>query len=237
MQAALRRNIKPGMVVYDCGANIGYFSVVLAQLVAPGGHVYAFEPSPHSLKCLQSASRLNQLDNLTVVPRAVWHQSDTLRLACAGRSSLVSDHLEGVFGEAAHEESFVEINTISLDEFVYDDGNPPADLIKIDIEGAEGKALLGARRLLEEHRPTLLLEIHGEPGREVWPMLQELKYKVTNIATNTTPNNADDFAIWITQYLAIAPEAFRLARTARGPILASGQRPLGLSEARAAKSR
>jgi FkbM family methyltransferase len=204
MQAALQTNIKPGMVVYDCGANIGYFSVMLAHLVAPGGHVYAFEPSPLSLKCLQMASSINHLDNLTVVPRAVWHRSETLRFACAApNTSLVSDHIEGTFGEAAEQESFVDIGTVSLDEFVYDEGNAPPDFIKMDVEGAEGKALLGARHLLSDRRPRLLLEIHGDPGREVWPLLQEFKYKATNIATNITPDNEDDFAVWISQYLAM----------------------------------
>lgn len=204
MQSALRTNIKPGMVAYDCGANIGYYSVMLARLVAPGGHIYAFEPSPQSLKCLQQASRLNDFDNLTVVPRAVWHCSESLRLACATEeTSLVSDHIEGVFGETVQQESFVDIDTISLDEFVYEQGHPPPDFIKIDVEGAEGKALRGARRLLSNRHPGLLLEIHGEPGREVWSILQELNYQITNIATNTTPNNADEFAVWITQYLAV----------------------------------
>lgn len=204
MQAALKKNIKQGMVVYDCGANIGYFSVMLAHLVAPSGRVYAFEPSPYSLECLQMASGINHLDNLTVVPRAVWHQRESLRFTCGVPStSLVSDHIEGVLGETPKEEAFIDVSTVSLDEFVYDEGNPPPDFIKIDVEGAEGKTLLGARHLLSDHRPSLLLEIHGEPGREVWNILQEFRYKVTNIATNMMPNNADEFAIWISQYLAV----------------------------------
>jgi FkbM family methyltransferase len=203
MQKALMRNIKAGMVVYDCGANIGYFSAMLSTLVTPSGHVYSFEPSPQSLECLQLVSELNHFENLTVVPQAVWNQRETLRFACtAPNKSMVSDHIEGVFGEAAHEDSFVEIKTTSLDEFVYDDCNQPPNFIKMDIEGAEGKAMLGAVRLLSEHRPSLLLEIHGKPGREVWPILQDLNYKIVNIATNKSPTDVDEFAIWITQYLA-----------------------------------
>jgi FkbM family methyltransferase len=204
MQTALKRNIKPGMVVYDCGANIGYFSVMLAHLVTPKGRIYAFEPSPQSLECLRQVSRMNELDNLTIVAQAVWQRSETVRFACAApNTSLVSDHIEGVFGETAAPTIFLNVKTISLDEFVFDAGNLKPDFIKIDVEGAEGKALLGARRLLSEHRPHLLIEIHGEPGREVWDILRELEYKITNIATGITPKTADDFAIWITQYLAV----------------------------------
>ena len=209
MQAALREHVREGMTVYDCGANVGYFSVMLARLVGARGRVYAFEPSPASLESLRAARELNGLRNLTVVPEGVWHRRATLGFLRGGEGrSLVSDHIEGVFGESAggernSTESFVEISVNSLDNFVYADGKPPPDFIKLDVEGAEGHALNGARRLLEERRPGLLLEIHGEPGREVWSLLKELDYRATNIATGEVPRTADEFAIWIRQYLAL----------------------------------
>ena len=80
---------------------------------------------------------------------------------------------------------------------------PLPDFIKMDVEGAEGRAFSGARRVLAEHRPMLRIEIHGAPGREVWTLLEEFNYVATNIATGKTPRNADEFAVWITQYLAV----------------------------------
>jgi FkbM family methyltransferase len=204
MQRVLREQIKPGMTIYDCGANIGYFSVILARLVGPSGHVFAFEPSPDSAECLTAAIELNEFAQLTVVPKAVWSGAEVLRFERGPEDkSLVSDHVEGVFGESSGPGSYVEIQATSLDEFVYVDGNPAPDFIKIDIEGSEGKAIAGAIRLLTEHRPSLLLEIHGEPGRDVWDYLQQLKYVATNIATGEVPQTADEFAIWIRQYLAV----------------------------------
>jgi FkbM family methyltransferase len=207
MQRVLREQIKPGMTVYDCGANVGYFSVMLAHLVGPNGRVFAFEPSPGSVECLSAATALNAYSHLTIIPKAVWSHSEVLRFARGPQDkSLVSDHVDGVFGESTAAESFVEISATSLDEFVYIEGNPPPDFVKVDIEGSEGKAIAGARRLLAEHRPSLLLEIHGEPGREVWEALQQLKYRSTNIATGDVPHTADEFAIWIRQYLAVPIE-------------------------------
>jgi FkbM family methyltransferase len=141
MQQAIREQIKPGMVVYDCGANIGYFSVIFAALVGAAGRVYAFEPSPDSLACLQAAGELNGFPHLTVIPEGVWSRKETLRFArgLAGES-LVSDHVEDVFGELAGQDGVVEIPATSLDEFVYSEGNPPPDFIKLDVEGSEGKA-------------------------------------------------------------------------------------------------
>ena len=207
MQAALRGQIKAGMVVYDCGANVGYFSVMLARLVGPRGRVYAFEPSPASLDALRAARDLNGLSNLSVVPQGVWDARATLRFSCGGAGrSLVSDHVEGVFGETgagAPAETFVEVEVNSLDEFVYAEGNPPPDFVKLDVEGAEGRALAGARRLLAEQRPGLLLEIHGGPGREVFALLEEFGYRAVNLATGGVPRTADEFAVWISQYLAL----------------------------------
>lgn len=210
MQAALAAHVRPGMTVYDCGANVGYFSVISARLVGEAGRVYAFEPSPASLESLRSAVELNGLANLTVVPKGLWDERETLRFRRgSGGASLVSDHVEGVFGEAPGQaqdvepEDFVEIEVDSLDNFVYGGGNPPPDFVKLDVEGAEGRALAGARRLLAEHRPGLLLEIHGGPGREVWHLLQEFGYTATNIATGARPRSADEFAVWISQYLAL----------------------------------
>lgn len=207
-QAMLREHVREGMVVYDCGANVGYFSVMLARLAGARGRVYAFEPSPASVASLRAARELNGLTNLTVVPEAVWDAPATLRF-CRGDegASLVSDHVEGVFGEAAASrvtsQSVVEISANSLDNFVYEEGHPPPDFIKLDVEGAEGRAMRGARRLLAERRPGLLLEIHGEPGREVWPLLKELSYTATDIANGEVPQTADQFAVWIRQYLAL----------------------------------
>lgn len=208
MQAALRRSIRPAMTVYDCGANVGYFSVMFAHLVGESGRVFAFEPSPASADCLRAARELNGFRHMEVVPAAVWERSGALRFFCGGAdASLVSDHVEGVFGDADGGGTaggrFVDVAAISLDEFVYEEGNPPPDFIKLDVEGAEGKAMAGARRVLSERRPGLLLEIHGEPGREVWSVLQELGYTPTNIATGRVPESAEEFAVWIRQYLAL----------------------------------
>lgn len=208
MQAVLRERIRPGMTVYDCGANVGYFSVMFARLVGDAGRVYAFEPSPASVECLTAARALNDFTHMEVVPAAVWERRETLCFVRGGAdTSLVSDHVEGVFGEtqdgAPTPEQLVEVPATSLDEFVYGENHPLPDFIKLDVEGAEGRAMSGARRVLAERRPGLLLEIHGAPGLEVWEMLRELDYTPTNIATGRVPETAEEFAVWIRQYLAL----------------------------------
>ena len=202
LQAMAQKHLKPGDVVYDCGANIGYFSVIFAKLVGPGGKVFAFEPSADSYASVEAARDENGLP-IIPVQRAIWNENTTLQFSRGpGDASMVSDHVADVFGQEA-QSNMVQVATQALDDFVYGQGNPAPDFIKLDVEGSEGKAVAGARRLLKEKRPLLLIEIHGEPGREVWPQLQELGYVPTNIATGKVPATVEEFAVWITQYLCV----------------------------------
>jgi FkbM family methyltransferase len=190
------------MVVYDCGANVGFFSLILANLVGPSGRVFAFEPSPESLGCLRLLPGLNGFPHLAVIPEAVWERTETLRFAqTEPGSSSVTDRVEGAYGTPAPEHG-IAVPAVALDDFVYGRGNPPPQFIKVDVEGSEGKVLAGARRLLAEHRPDLLLEIHGEPGREVWSLLRELNYVSKDLDTGAVPAGADAFAVYGRQYLS-----------------------------------
>jgi len=202
VQEVLRQQIRPGMTIYDCGANIGYLSVMFANLTGCKGRVFAFEPSPESFACLQEAQRLNNFEHLIPVAKAVWNRRERLRFIQEYGASAVSDRVAGCLDKNIKTQAALEVDAISLDEFVYEQGNPVPDFIKIDVEGSEGKAMAGARRILAERRPVLLLEIHGEPGRHVWSVLQELNYEATNIATGEVAHNVREFAAWIRQYLA-----------------------------------
>src|SRR5262249_33960355 len=67
---ALRAAVEPGDVVFDVGANIGFFSTLLSQLVGPSGRVLAFEPEPENLALLRANLAANGGHNVTVVPCA-----------------------------------------------------------------------------------------------------------------------------------------------------------------------
>ena len=62
---------------------------------------------------------------------------------------------------------------------MYDQEQTPPDVIKLDVEGGEGRVLLGMKRLLEQERPLILIELHGEKAaNQVWKQLQTHKYKL-----------------------------------------------------------
>jgi FkbM family methyltransferase len=73
----------------------------------------------------------------------------------------------------------INVSGISLDEFVYQQGHPPPQLVKMDIEGGEALALPGMRRILQQYHPIVLLELHGPGAAQVaWAELQAAGYRL-----------------------------------------------------------
>jgi FkbM family methyltransferase len=176
LQAAARQFIKPGMVVYDIGANIGYISLMKARLVEKQGKVFSFEALPANI------ARLNQ--NLAL--NAFQERVQVIHAAVVDKAGDVSflTHASGAMGKALgsagrdeHYAQTIKVQGIALDDFVYILGNLPPAVIKLDIEGGEGMALAGMKHLLKDARPLLLIELHGEEAsRQVWDCLKAASY-------------------------------------------------------------
>ena len=129
----------------DIGANVGYYTLLAARLVGPSGMVYAFEPERSNFQLLVENITLNRYRNVVPVEKAV---SNT-----CGRTELFLDPEN--FG--AHSLSPqccdtrskpVTVETVTLDNFLRRTHDMHVDVIKIDVQGAEGLALEGARQML-----------------------------------------------------------------------------------------
>jgi hypothetical protein len=80
------------------------------------------------------------------------------------------------------------VASLSLDDFAYVQGNPPPQVVKMDIEGGEVLALPGMRRLLREAHPTVLLELHGhEAARAAWTELTGSGYRMYHMSNGYPP--------------------------------------------------
>jgi FkbM family methyltransferase len=143
----VRRLLRSGMRAVDVGANIGYYLLLIESVVGPGGSVACFEPEPENLRELGRNVEANRLENVRVFAAAVGAEE--------GRVSMRVGINAAVAGEAGGD---FTVPLVRLDSAL--DG--PVDFVKIDVEGYEGHVLAGARHLLREHRPVLLVEIH--PG-------------------------------------------------------------------------
>jgi len=147
--------LKPGMRVLDLGANIGFYSVLAAARVGPTGRVIAFEPAPENLAILRRNAELNGFAQLQVVDKACSDKAErvTLRLNPRGKGL-------HTIGAAGADWGRLEIDTIVLDEHFAQD-SAGFDFLKIDIEGAEERALAGMRGLLgRSPRMQVLSEVN-----------------------------------------------------------------------------
>lgn len=143
----LERVVKPRMTVLDVGAHVGYFALLAARLVGSGGAIFAFEPDPSNFELLQRNIALNSYVNVSILQKAVAECSGPMRLFLDGkgsdRNSLVWNN-KSRFGQCA-----VEVETVSLDEFLEARDIRRVDFLKIDAEGAECAILRGMRRSLQ----------------------------------------------------------------------------------------
>jgi FkbM family methyltransferase len=136
------RDLAEGNVVVDVGANIGYYTLLFARRVGPGGHVYAFEPDPHNFDLLRRNVLQNGYTNVTCVPCAVSERAGFVRLyRNAGNRG---DHR--IYDSHDGREA-IDTQCISLDDF-FVDVDRAVNFIKMDIQGAEAQALRGMRHLL-----------------------------------------------------------------------------------------
>lgn len=176
---AVREFVRPGMIVYDVGANIGYVSLLLAHAARPNGRVFAFEALPANIERIRRNVDLNRLGKqITLMPQAVADKSGELTFYV--HESVGMGKVAGSAGRREeHYQAEITVRAISLDEFVYEHGNPAPDVVKMDIEGGEVLALPGMRRVLMEHHPLLLLELHGpESEKMAWETLTAAGYSL-----------------------------------------------------------
>ena len=178
LQAAAQILIHPGNTVYDVGANIGYISLISANLVGETGKVFSFEALPTNIERLIHNVEQNQLSNRVYINHAaVVDKKDSVTFLT--HTSGAMGKAQGSAGRDEKYTNTITVSGISLDSFIFKCSNPPPDLVKMDIEGGEGNALIGAKKMLVKNKPILLIELHGEEAaRQVWDILIAYDYHI-----------------------------------------------------------
>jgi FkbM family methyltransferase len=151
----VRSLLKPGHVFIDIGANIGYFTLLAATLVGPQGKVLAFEPNEDNCDLLKTSVRENGFENIEIYPYAVSECEQSLELVVAAPHSTgqVCDLAPGASTPAP---GFRVVRAVALDDMLTD--RERINVVKMDIDGAEPRALWGMERLIRRHRPVMLVE-------------------------------------------------------------------------------
>ena len=167
VQGALEKHLRPGMTVYDIGANMGFFSLVAARLVGKDGRVVAFEADPEVAMRLRENVKRNAMSWIAVEEKAMWSETGTVHFARTDPASSPDRGLGHV--AAAPAAGTIAVNAVSLDDYFPDHAAP--DFLKCDVEGAEIEVFRGAKRLLRGKRPGIICEMHSDNNKRV---LEEL---------------------------------------------------------------
>ena len=176
----IRRFARPGTVAVDVGANIGYFTTVMAEAVGQTGAVLAFEPEEVNMRLLRAAIRRAGLSNTVLVPAALGERNG--RVALFLNLYNPADHRIYRFNGQAHVR---EVEMMTLDHYLdMQRETRPVSFIKIDVQGAELQVLRGIQGTLARYpKVHLLLEFDpamlragGTDTREVAAFLCEMGF-------------------------------------------------------------
>ncbi|HQQ96790.1 MAG TPA: FkbM family methyltransferase [Cyclobacteriaceae bacterium] len=180
-QMAFDLLLKKDAVFFDVGANIGLHSYFTA-LKFPEASIYAFEPMPDNAVYISEVIRLNNLDNIKVIQAAISNESGKAFFDFSDNNSK---------GRISEEHTDVSVETYSLDDFVKENAISP-DVVKVDVEGAEGKVLEGAVELMKNRPPIFIIELHTpEQDRQVARILIKHGYSIKRLNPSATGLNND----------------------------------------------
>lgn len=184
MIRALQLHVKPGDTCIDVGGNIGYVTLLMARLVGPNGHIVSFEPVPEIFQILEENVRLNCFKN-TILERSAVGEGETTISLISPIGETFSTTASVVGYAVSGESKSITVPSTSLDNYVSRTGLRPT-VVKIDVEGAELPVLRGARKILRQIRPILLVEIHdlgNEHKEKVLALLAECGYTMSDLGT------------------------------------------------------
>lgn len=170
----IQKRLQPGQTFLDIGANIGWISLIASKQVGLNGKVIAVEANPKTLPILQHNLALNQVENCSILGLALSDEVGETKIYenwnvnRGGASLLQQDDTEGI-----------PIQMERLDNLY--DPETPLHMVKIDVEGFEGKVIKGAWNWFKKQQPIIIFEISndrqqnkGISGMDVMNLIKEL---------------------------------------------------------------
>lgn len=191
--AWMQSTLQPGQVFVDVGANVGYFTLLGASLVGPGGRVVSVEAHPTLAEVLQRNVVINGYYGfVTTHNKAAWSETTELefhiRAHFAGNSSVGTIDAEGL-KRLGDTERAVRVEAVTLDDLLAD--LPRVDVMKIDVEGAEVHAFQGLTRILDSNPGITIMfewaraqiESVGDTPQDLADLVEGLGFKFRLLET------------------------------------------------------
>ena len=169
----VKKLLRPSDVVFDVGANIGYYSVLFSKLVGEAGKVYSFEPTRHYRSFLEQNILSNELKNIEVLDFGLSNKFEQMDISI-GESSAT---LHWVSLQSPQKTELITIK--KLDDIINTLNLKKINFIKVDVDGHEPFFLQGAINTIEKYDPAVLLEVshenYLEAGMTAWDFYAYLK--------------------------------------------------------------
>jgi FkbM family methyltransferase len=159
--------VTEGMLVLDVGANFGYYSVLMADLVGPDGKLIAVEPNPSAARAAEASLSVNGFGSRSTVIQAAASDTAGTSTFCVPRTEPKNATMVPEGHTQADAEIFT-VPTVTLDEVCRDQR---VDFIKIDAEGGEYRIFKGMQMILRRDRPKLILEFNAARDKAA-PLVQ-----------------------------------------------------------------
>lgn len=225
---AIRALVRPGDTVFDVGAHIGRFSLLIEQLVGPAGRIFAFEPVPDTYWSLRECLALNRSTRVIAEQAAICDRVGQAQMNCfapalSSWNTLGTPVMKTPAGQAVVPGEQVVVPALTLDHICARDGIERIDFLKVDVEGFEAAVFRGAARLLREQRiGRICFEISqaplagaGSSAREVFGVLESHGYSIYQYEPQGRRFDGpirDSTAGWANYYAAAQPLSAQATR-------------------------
>lgn len=174
--SVIKKLVKPGNILLDIGANIGYYTVIASKIVGETGKVLSFEPTKHFFDVLQNTVEINKLKNVMLYDFGLSDENSESEISIGENSATIHwIKNDGIPLDIEH------IALKRLDDIISSLDINKIDFIKIDVDGHEPAFLEGAWKTLEKYKPTILMEIshrhYRKAGYLAWDFYRKLREK------------------------------------------------------------
>lgn len=181
VESVIRKLLQSGHVALDIGANIGYFSAVMAKTVGPNGLTIAFEPTPETAVQLALTKAATQLDNLKIFECGLGAEAGGMTIfydpSLSGNASLYER-------SGAAKALKKEIQIESLDTLFEQKKIPLCQFIKMDAEGHEMEIIKGGLNYLRSSSPSILYEFNADTASLAGYTLKQFSAAINEINPN-----------------------------------------------------
>ena len=189
----VKKYVHEGDVVIDVGAHVGYYTLLMAQLVGKNGKVYSFEPDPVNFELLKKSVEINGFENVVLIQKAVSDTTEKIKLFLGDNDSAINRIYDAKLGDA---KKSIDVESITIDEY-FKENDKLFNFIKIDSEGSEAKIITGMEKFLTNNRKLImmteffpfLIKKSGDEPKQYLKSLENSGFELYNILDDNKETN------------------------------------------------